>query len=298
MLKMCIKPKTRTKLLGFAFVLPALVFIIIFGIMPIVKSVGYSFTNWDGVSAQKFVGMENYINAFKMDEVNRKAILNTLILTLICVLINLVIGYAFANLLFKMRGPVAEIGKIILFIPYILSFAAVGVLFSFIYSSTDLGLLNKLLSIFGIEPFAWFGSVYTAMPAIIIAHTWKDFGFSLLLYYSGMQTIPVSLLEAGDIDGATEIQKTWYVKIPCLRPVTQTLVVLGVVRYMLTFTMIMFLTPDGGPSKSTEVVATWFYKQSFKYWEFGYGAALAIILALIVMVMTVILRKILKAEEV
>ncbi|MDO8686094.1 MAG: sugar ABC transporter permease, partial [Clostridiales bacterium] len=248
--------------------------------------------------AQNFVGLENYINAFKTDEVNRRAILNTIVLTAVCVSINLFIGFLLANFLFRIKGHAAEAGKVILFIPYILSFAAVGVLFSFIFSSTDLGRLNKVLSIFGTEPFPWFGSTYTAMPAIILSHAWKDFGFSLLLYYAGLQTIPASLLEACDMDGATGWQKTWKVKLPCLRPITQTLVVLAVIRYMLTFTMIMFLTPDGGPEKSTEVVASWFYKQSFQFWEFGYGAALAIILALIVMLMTVALRRILKEEEV
>jgi ABC-type sugar transport system permease subunit len=146
------------------------------------------------------------------------------------------------------------------------------------------------------EPFPWLGSVSTAMPALILAHVWKNYGFDFLLYFAGMQSIPVSLLEAGDIDGATGWQKIWNIKIPCLKPVTQLILVLGFVKTMLTFTMIMFLTPDGGPSKSTEVVATWFYKQSFNFWEFGYGTALAIILALLVLIVTIVLRNIVKEE--
>lgn len=295
MLKLNIKNNTKAQLLGVIFVLPTLVFIIIFGIIPIFSSIKYSFTDWDGISASNFVGFENYINAFK-DEVNRKAIVNTFILSVSVVMINLVIGFMFANFLSGIKGRIAEAGKVILFIPHILSFAAVGVLFSFIYSSTDLGLLNKITSNFGIEPFPWLGSVYTAMPAVILSHVWKGFGFDFLLYYAGIQTIPASLLEAGDIDGATEWQKIWNVKIPSLKPITQLIIVLGFVRAMLTFTMVMFLTPEGGPEKSTEVVATWFYKNSFTFWEFGYGAALAIILAVLVLIVTVVLRKIFKEE--
>jgi ABC-type sugar transport system permease subunit len=295
MLKLSIKNNTKAQWLGFLFVLPTLVFIIIFGIIPIISSIKYSFTDWDGMTAAKFVGFDNYINAFK-DEVNRKAITNTFIISASVLSLNLFIGFMLANFLSGIKGRTAEVGKVILFIPHILSFAAVGVLFSFIYSSTDFGLLNKIISIFGIEPFPWLGSVYTAMPAVILSHVWKGFGFDFLLYFAGIQTIPASLLEASDIDGATEWQKIWNVKIPSLKPITQLLVVLGFVSTMLTFTMVMFLTPEGGPYKSTEVVATWFYKQSFNFWEFGYGAALAIILALLVLIVTVVLRKIFKEE--
>lgn len=295
MIKLNIKNTTRGQMLGIMFVLPSLAFIIIFGIIPIISSIRYSFTDWDGMTASTFVGFENYLNAFK-DEVNRKAIVNTFILSFSVVSLNLTVGFLLANFLSGIKGRLAEAGKVILFIPHILSFAAVGVLFSFIYSSTDLGLLNKVISVFGIEPFPWLGSVYTAMPAVILSHVWKGFGFDMLIYYAGIMSIPVNLLEAADIDGATGWQKIWNVKIPSLKPVTQLLVVLGFVKTMLTFTMVMFLTPDGGPSKSTEVVATWFYKQSFTFWEFGYGTALAIILALLVLVVTVVLRKILREE--
>lgn len=297
LLNMKIKPKTKKELLGISFVLPTLIFIIIFGIIPIFSSIKYSFTDWDGIKAQNYIGFTNYIEALFKDEVSIKAIFNTLLLTFVCVLLNMIIGFSLANLLFRMKGRLAEAGKMILFIPYILSFAAVGVLFSFIFSSTDMGLLNKFLSIFKIESFPWFGSIYTAMPSVIFSHMWKDFGFSLLLYYAGLQSMPLGFLEAAEIDGASEWEKTRYVKLPYLKPITQTVVILAVVRYMLTFTMIMFLTPDGGPSKSTEVVATWFYKQSFNFFQFGYGTSLAIILAIIVTIITIILRKTLVVEE-
>jgi ABC-type sugar transport system permease subunit len=290
------KVKTRAKLLGVAFVLPTLIIIILFGIIPIISSIRYSFSNWDGVTITEFVGLQNYIDAMH-DSTMLKAMGNTMKLTFSCIVINLIVGYSLANLLFRMRGRSVGFGKVVLFIPYILSFAAVGVLFSFIFSSTNLGLLNKIITMLGFQKVPWLGRKSTAMASLIFAYSWKDFGLSMLLFYAALQSMPASLLEAGDIDGASELQKTRHIKLPYMRNTVQTLVVLGVVRYMLTFTMIMFLTPEGGPSKSTEVVATWFYKQSFKFWNFGYGAALALILTVMVLITTLILRRVFRVEE-
>lgn len=290
------KVKTRAKLLGVAFVLPTLIVVILFGIIPIISSVRYSFSNWDGVTITEFVGLQNYIDAMH-DSTMLKAMGNTMKLTFFCIVINLIVGYSLANLLFRMRGRVVGVGKVVLFIPYILSFAAVGVLFSFIFSSTNLGLLNKMITMLGFQKVPWLGRKSTAMASLILAYSWKDFGLSMLLFYAALQSMPASMLEAGDIDGANELQKTRYIKLPYIRNTVQTLVVLGVVRYMLTFTMIMFLTPEGGPSKSTEVVATWFYKQSFEFWNFGYGAALALILTVMVLITTLVLRRVLRVEE-
>lgn len=289
--------QNNEKILGYLFILPTMIFIIIFGLIPILQSVGYSLTDWDGISTKNFIGLRNYIYALTEDKVFIKALGNTFILTISCLIINLFIGFIGANFLFKLRGLVSEIGKVVLFIPYILSFAAVGLLFSFVFSPTDMGLLNKMLSFFLNEPHSWLGSKLTAMPAIILAHSWKDFGLALLLYYASLQSIPKSYFEAADIDGASEFQKTMKIKIPYVKPITQTLAVLGLVRLMLTFTMIMFLTPEGGPDKATEVVATWFYKQTFDFLEFGYGTTLAIILAIVVGIFTIILRKIIRIDE-
>ena len=277
--------------LGILFVLPAVALIIFCGLIPIVNGIGYSLTKWDGLGEPKFVGLANYKYAFAQDAVHRRALLNTLILAVSCVILQLVLGYSAANLLFNLQGTAAEVGKVVLFLPYILSFAAVGVLFSFVFGTSDLGLLNKVIAVFGAKPFPWFGDERTAMPAVIFTYAWKDFGFAMILYFAGLQAIPSSLIEAGQIDGASSGQITRWIKLPQLRGVTQTVAVLAVIHYMLTFTIIYFLTPGGGPNRSTEVAATWFYKQSFQFWEFGYGASLAVIMAVMVLALTLGLRR-------
>jgi ABC-type sugar transport system permease subunit len=282
--------------LGILFVLPTIALIIFCGVEPMARGVGYSLTKWDGISRPQYVGLSNYRRALLEDSVNRRALLNTFTLTAACVLLQILLGYTAANLLFRLTGAVAEVGKVVLFIPYILSFAAVGVLFSFIFATSDLGLLNKLLGIVRIPPFPWFGSEYTALPAVILTYAWKDFGFAMILFYAGLQSIPSSLIEAGEIDGARSGQISRYIKLPYLRPITQTVVVLAMIHYMLTFTIVMFLTPNGGPGRATEVAATWFYKESFQFLEFGYGASLAVILAAVVSVFTVGLRWALRTE--
>jgi ABC-type sugar transport system permease subunit len=282
--------------LGILFVLPAVALIVFCGAIPIVNGIRYSLTSWDGLSAPRFVGLANYETAILHDPVHLRALLNTLVLAVSCVVLQLVLGYAAANLLFQLRGFTAGVGKVVLFMPYILSFAAVGVLFSFIFGTSDLGLLNKLLALFGAKPFPWLGSEYTAMPSVVITYAWKDFGFAMILYYAGLQSIPTSLLEAGEIDGAAPGELTRWIKLPMLRSVTQTVAVLAVIHYMLTFTIIYFLTPGGGPNRATEVAATWFYKQSFQFMEFGYGAALAAIMAIIVLGLTLGLRRAIRGE--
>jgi len=282
--------------LGILFVLPAIAVIVFCGAIPIVNGIRYSLTSWDGVAPPRFVGLANYETALLHDPVYRRALLNTLVLSVSCVALQLVLGYAAANLLFQLKGFTAETGKVVLFMPYILSFAAVGVLFSFVFGTSDLGLLNKVIALFGAKPFPWFGSEYTALPAVIVTYAWKDFGFAMILYYAGLQAIPSSLLEAGQMDGASPGQLTRWIKLPQLRAVTQTVAVLAVIHYMLTFTIIYFLTPGGGPNRATEVAATWFYKQSFQFMEFGYGASLAVIMAVIVLGLTLGLRRAIRSE--
>jgi ABC-type sugar transport system permease subunit len=282
--------------LGVLFVLPALALIVFCGLIPIVNGIGYSLTKWDGLSPPKYVGVSNYVYAFAQDAVNRRALLNTLTLAVSCVVLQLVLGYSAANLLFQLRGGVAEAGKVVLFMPYILSFAAVGVLFSFIFGTSDLGLLNKVTALFGAKPFPWFGDERTALPAVILTYAWKDFGFAMILYYAGLQSIPASLIEAAQMDGARPGQVTRWIKLPLLRGTTQTVAVLAVIHYMLTFTIIYFLTPSGGPNRATEVAATWFYKQSFQFMDFGYGASLAVIMAVLVLGLTLGLRRAIRSE--
>ncbi len=282
--------------LGILFVLPAVALIVLCGAIPIVNGIRYSLTSWDGLSVPRFVGLANYETAIFHDPVHLRALANTLVLAVACVALQLVLGYGAANLLFQLRGFTAAVGKVVLFMPYILSFAAVGVLFSFVFGTSDLGLLNKLLALFGVAPFPWLGSEYTAMPSVILTYAWKDFGFAMILYYAGLQSIPTSLLEAGEIDGAKAGELTRWIKLPMLRSVTQTVAVLAVIHYMLTFTVVYFLTPGGGPNRATEVAATWFYKQSFQFMEFGYGAALAAIMAVVVLGLTLGLRRAIRGE--
>lgn len=282
--------------LGIFFVLPALALIVFLGIIPIVNGIGYSLTTWDGLSQPRHIGLSNYVYAFTKDTVNTRALLNTLILTVSSVALQLLLGYSSANMLFQLKGGVVAVGKVVLFMPYILSFAAVGVLFSFIFGTSELGLLNKITALFGAKPFPWFGDTRTAMPAVILTYAWKDFGFAMILYYAGLQSIPTSLLEAAQMDGARPGQLTRWIKLPQLRSTTQTVAVLAVIHYMLTFTIVFFLTPGGGPNRATEVAATWFYKQSFQFMEFGYGASLAVIMAVLVLGLTLGLRRAVRSE--
>lgn len=281
---------------AYLLILPVVVFIVIFGLIPIVESISYSFTKWTGFGNKTFVGFDNYMKAIFRDATNIKAFGNTFVLTFSCLVINVVFGFLAANFVYRLTGFRQSFARIILFIPYILSFAAVGLLFTFVFSATDMGLLNRVLSPFMDSPFPWMGNEYTAMPALIFTHSWKDLGFAMLLFFSALQAIPKDVLESARIDGATPFQEMFHVKIPLIKSTAQTVIVLGIVRLMLTFTIVRFLSPSGGINKSTEVTATWFYKQAFEFYDYGYATAIAIILAVVVGLFTVLIRRVIRSD--
>lgn len=298
-------------ILGSLFVLPTVCVIVFFGVLPIVQSIKLSFFSWDVLTPMKYVGLANYRTALFEDQTARLALLHSVEMTVINVTFAVGLGFLAAEFLFHLRSRWVYAARTVFFLPYVISFAAVGVLFSFVLAASDFGLLNKILRILagvgwidrltglsGILPFNWLGDGRTSLPAISSVYIWKSFGFNMLLYYAAMQNIPATLLEAAAIDGASRWQRIRYIELPALKPVTQTLLVLAVVGNMLTFTIVNFLAPDGGPNRVAEVLATWFYKQSFGFLQFGYGAALAVLMAVVLGGLTVGLRKLVSVRDV
>lgn len=261
------------------FLLPGLILFSIYVLYPIARSFWVSFYEWDGMSEPIFVGWGNYIELFD-DEVFWISVKNNII-WLLLFLTAPAIGLAIALFLNqKMRGIRAV--KSLFFFPFVISQVVVGLMFSWFYAP-DGGLLNLFLTAFGFEPAAPLSEEGQATYAIIVAGMWPQVAYCMILYLTGLNAINPDLIEASQIDGAQGFTMLWNIIIPQLRPATFIAVVVTVIGSLRSFDTVAIMTL-GGPYNSSSVLAFFMYEQAILNFRMGYGAAIAVILFLIMAV--------------
>jgi ABC-type sugar transport system permease subunit len=161
--------------------------------------------------------------------------------------------------------------------------------------------LAKFFAVFGFKNVTWFSDTQMAMPFIGILYIWQMLGFYMIYYLSGLQTIPHDIYEAAQIDGANRWQTFFYVTAPCLKPTTFLVVTYGIIQSFQLFDQISLVTSNSGglgsPAGATTTLLTFFYTQSFKLYKMGYGSAIAMALFVLIMIVTVIQRKLIKLED-
>jgi ABC-type sugar transport system permease subunit len=176
----------------------------------------------------------------------------------------------------------------VFFIPTVMSFVVVGIVFMLLLSP-ELGLVNPLLRgvhLGGLQR-AWLGERATALPTVIGVDVWKNFGLSMFLFVAGLKSIPREYYEAASIDGANAWQRFWSITLPALRPVTAVVVTLASINTLKLFDLVYVMTA-GGPNHSSEVLTTWMYQQGFKFNNMGYGSAIAVVLLIVTFILTAI----------
>ncbi len=261
------------------FLLPGLILFSIYVLYPIVRSFWVSFYEWDGMAEPIFVGWGNYIELFD-DEVFWVSVQNN-ILWLLLFLTSPAIGLAIALFLNqKIRGIRAV--KSLFFFPFVISQVVVGLMFSWFYAP-DGGLLNEFLSLFGIDPIAPLSEEGQATYAVIAAGMWPQIAYCMILYLTGLNVINPDLIEAAQIDGAKGWTMLWYIIVPQLRPATFIAIVVTVIGSLRSFDTVAIMTL-GGPYNSSSVLAFFMYEQAILNFRMGYGAAIAVILFLIMAV--------------
>ena len=172
------------------------------------------------------------------------------------------------------------------FLPVVTTLVAVAVVWRYIYHPRS-GLLNFVLSLVGIHGADWLGDPSLAMPAIILMAVWKNFGYNMLIFVAGLQSIPDELYEAARIDGASGVQQFWRITIPMLAPTTLFIVIITMIGYFQLFAEPYVMT-QGGPLYSTTSIVLLMYQQGFRWWNMGYAAAVAFVLFLLIFVATLI----------
>jgi multiple sugar transport system permease protein len=262
------------------FLAPALISIGVFFVIPVVAALVLSFTDFDiyslaNLGYARFVGFRNYTRLFD-DPLFWKALRNTLYFLLVGGPLSIAVSLIAALLLNSRLVRFRTFFRTAYFAPVVTTLVAVSVVWRFVYHPR-FGLLNALLSVVGIGPIDWLGDPTWAMPAIILMAVWKNFGYNMIIFIAGLQTIPQDLYEAASIDGAGPWQQFRSITIPMLAPTTLFVTVITMIGYFQLFAEPYVMT-QGGPLNSTLSIVLYMYQQGFRWWSMGYSAALAFVL--------------------
>jgi ABC-type sugar transport system permease subunit len=266
--------------------LPLLVYTIVV-IVPLFTSFYYSFTDYNGFNPRfDFVGVKNYLR-ITTDPIFFNAIKNTVIWMIAAIIIPSGFGLAIALVLQRNIWG-ANVFKSLFYLPICLSLAVIGQVWIWIYHP-DWGLLNLILKGVHLPGLtdAWLGDPHTALIAVIIAWCWQQIGLAMVIYLSGLTSIPGELTEAAEIDGASYWQSLRYVIIPLLAPASVVVIALAIINSLKSFDVLYIMT-KGGPFHSSDTLAMMMYNESFQKYYIGYGSAVSVVLFLIAMVIIVI----------
>jgi len=259
--------------------LPAVVLVGVFLVLPFLWTAYWSFTNYGGLGTPQFAGLSNYLTLLQ-DPILFTSFGNTFLWTVGSLLLPVGAGLLVAVLTFELIG--GALYRLPFLLPYALSGAVVGVLWSFVLRSD--GAFNVMLRAMGLEELAksWLLSPPWNTLAMILAHTWQATGVSVVLFLVGLQAIPRDPIEAARIDGATGWTLFRYITWPLLRPMTVVVIGISLVNSLKTFDVIWVMT-QGGPYRSSETLAVTMYRETFVEFKYGYGAAIAVVLSVIVL---------------
>lgn len=266
---------------GYLFILPAFLLYSLFFTYPFLQSVFISMTSWNGVDASKeFIALGNYSRMFS-DGLVWTSLKHNLIWVVIGTTAPIVIGLFLAVLLSSEKTKGSIFFRVIYFMPVMLSPAVVGIIWGWIYNPI-FGMLNKVLDGIGLGFLSrgWLGDPNLALYMVLLAAIWSYFGFCLVVLIAGMQNIDNELYDAAKIDGANAWQQFVNVTIPQLSSVLTMIVAYTMIGGFNVFDIVYVMTA-GGPANSTEVIATYTYRQSFQLNSVGYGASLSMIMTLI-----------------
>lgn len=263
------------KLTPYLFVLPLMVFIAVFTYIPIFTSIDLSFRQWDFMSPDKpFVGFDNYRVLLQSD-----AFWNSFEVTAIFAFISVPIRLGLALVLASALSRETFARRILrgaLFLPYVTSTVSIAVVFSWVFS-TDYGMMNGLLGLFGIDKIGWMQRPDLALGVLIFINTWRQLGYDVVIYIAGLQAIPQELYDAAAVDGGRKLHVFRRVTLPLVMPTTYFLLVISVIDAFQLFTLVDVMT-QGGPAGATDLIVNRLYQIGFTFFDIGQGSALAVML--------------------
>lgn len=270
----------------FSFAVPSLLFMGVFLYYPLGYSIYISFTNWNMTRpVKKFVGVDNYTRLLSNSDFYH-SLKVTFLYTVMDVVFTLVIGLLLALLLNVSSSRLFGFLRGVVFMPYYISMVVAAMVFTWIYNG-QYGLLNSIVSWFGMEPVEWLTNPSTALPALVAVSVWKGVGFAMILFIAGMRGIPAEYYEAASIDGASKFRQFRNITLPLLSPMTLFLVITSFISSMQVFQSIDVMT-GGGPLKATNAIVYWIYTMAFDEFKTGRASALVMILFVIILLLTLV----------
>ena len=289
----------KNTLVAYSFLAPNFIGFAVFTLVPVICAIALSFFEWNGgdISKIRFVGLDNYASIFAVKKVAEKGIgyfftrsdlgitlRNTVFYTIVTVPLTIVCALALAILLNKIKG--ALFFRTVFFFPYVSSMVAICVCWSFMMMKN--GPVNQIIMALGINfNKSWTADSTMAMWAIILVSVWRNMGYYMVLYLAALQGIPKELTEAATVDGANKWQQFLHVTLPQLKPTTFFVSVMMVISCFKIFDVVAIMT-EGGPGRATKMLVTYIYDEAFSKIRYGSASAIAMVLLIIVLLVTII----------
>lgn len=282
------KTKLRNTFLAWAFMLPAMVILVIFVFYPIVYSIPLAFTNYSVFAETKFVGLANFKRLLN-DKDFFTALTNSLKFVIVVPILQL-LSIALALQMNK-KLPGTTFFRVLTYLPVVTSMVAVSIIWKFIFDSN--GILNNFLTEYSIisKPIKFLSSAKMALPTMMAITIWQGLGYYMMIYLSALQHFPEELVEAAVLDGASPWRIFWSIRLPLLQAQIWFCSMVSIIAALGVFDVVFTLTNgSGGPNKSTYVVNLYSYIQAFSKFDFGYSAAIGLVLAVITTVFSIVME--------
>ena len=275
-----------------AFLAPALFGFLVFYLWPMIRGFQISLTDWNLLSEPKFVGFANYARLVGDD-----TFINAIGVTVTYVVVNITtqIGLGLAIAILMQRITQSVIVRSLLLVPWLVPNVTVAVITLFVLDP-NVGLLNLLLEKVGVGAISFYGNMDTAIYTIALVNTWRNMGYTALLLFAGMQTIPREVYESAEVEGAGGRKVFRHITLPLLRPVLVMVIVVSMIGSFQIFDTVSVAT-SGGPGNSTRVVYFYIYQKAFEQFDMGYAAAMAVALLLGLLILTVVQMRLMRSNE-
>lgn len=286
--KMTMQEKLALK--GFLFTLPAIIFFVVFVMIPIVMAIVLAFTSYDGLGEMKFVGIKNFVNIFTLDTNFLKSFVNVAWYALFAVPLSVILPLLYA-LLINAKVPGSKVFRAIYYLPGLTSAVAAAVVFRLVFNP-DIGVVNAFLGLFGIKGPDWLESSKTAMLVIVFLSMWQGVGGNMIIYAAALNGISPELYEAATIDGAGKIRMFFKITLPLLMPTTFFIVTMSIIGAFQLYDQVLMLT-NGGHSTMTPVFVI--YDRAFgTNINMGYASAQAVVLFAVIAVISTLTQRLVR----
>ena len=290
---------TRQERAAWLFSAPVLAIIALVLILPTALAMALSITDYSIYALAdwtnlRFVGLDNFIDLFSTPLFWR-AIGNTALFAVLGVPMAIGASLAVALLLNDVTVRWKPLWRVLLFAPYVTSIVATAVVWRFLFNERS-GLINRTLAVAGVAPVDWLGNPHTSVPAILIFVTWKIFGYNMIVFTAALSAVPQDLMEAARLDGASRWQRFRHVTLPAIGPTLLLAAVMSVAGFLQIFAEPYVMTL-GGPAQSTTTILYFMFDEGFKWWNLGQASAVAFVLFLMILALTLIQTRIGKRYE-